>query len=235
MRKFPWKTALAGTAALAVTGIAFAAQLSPGAGPAQPFGQMQSMPQHGGTTRQPGHVGRMHGQTMNGPAGGIGPRAINGQRFGPQGAAGVPTSPGQEAFGTIQEIVRMLEGDPSTDWSKVDIAALREHLIDMNEVTLRAKASERVRDNTVEIAVTGEGRTLEAVKRMVPAHVAELRALGWNAVTEDMPGGVTLTVRAKDAGDLARLKALGFIGIMVHGAHHQLHHLMTAKGEMPVH
>jgi hypothetical protein len=236
MRKFPWKTVLAGTAILAVTGFAFAAQLSPGAGSLQPFAQMQSMPQQGGMMGQPGHVGRMHGQTMNGPAGGMGPHAMNGQQPSPQfGAAGVPTSPGQEAFGTIQEIVRMLEADPSTDWSKVDITALREHLIDMNEVTLRARASERVRDNAVEIAVTGEGRTLEAIKRMVPAHVTELHALGWNAVTEDMPGGVTLTVRAKDARDLARLKGLGFIGIMVQGAHHQPHHLMMAKGEMPVH
>ena len=55
----------------------------------------------------------------------------------------VPTMPGQEAFGTIQEIVRMLEADPATDWSKVNIGALREHLIDMDEVTLRARASER--------------------------------------------------------------------------------------------
>ena len=54
------------------------------------------------------------------------------------GANALPTMPGQEAFGTIQEIVRMLEADPSTDWAKVNIAALREHLIDMNEVTLRA-------------------------------------------------------------------------------------------------
>ena len=46
--------------------------------------------------------------------------------------------PGQDPFGAIQEIVRILEADPSTDWSKVNIAALREHLIDMNEVTLRA-------------------------------------------------------------------------------------------------
>ena len=55
----------------------------------------------------------------------------------------VPIMPGQEAFGTIQEIVRMLEADPATDWSKVNIGALREHLIDMDEVTMRARASER--------------------------------------------------------------------------------------------
>mgnify|MGYP003393311411 CR=1 FL=1 len=31
-----------------------------------------------------------------------------------------PTRPGQEAFGTIQEIVRILEANPATDWSKAD-------------------------------------------------------------------------------------------------------------------
>jgi hypothetical protein len=33
--------------------------------------------------------------------------------------------------------------DPSSAWGKVNIAALREHLIDMNEVTLHAVAAER--------------------------------------------------------------------------------------------
>jgi hypothetical protein len=27
------------------------------------------------------------------------------------------------------------------------------------------------------------------------------------------------------------IRALGFMGIMVQGAHHQIHHLMMAKGE----
>src|ERR1019366_1336233 len=49
------------------------------------------------------------------------------------------TQPGQAAFGTIQEIVEILEADPATDWSKVDIDALRQHLIDMDNVTLRAR------------------------------------------------------------------------------------------------
>ena len=83
----------------------------------------------------------------------------------------------------------------------------------------------------IEIAVTGTGRTLEAIKRMVPAHVRELAAHGWNAKTEDMPDGVKMTVIAGDTLPLAKLKALGFMGIMVQGAHHQAHHLMMAKGE----
>jgi hypothetical protein len=143
----------------------------------------------------------------------------------------MPTSPGQDAFGAIQEVVQILEDDPATDWSKVNIGALREHLIDMNEVTLRANASERMLDNGIEIAVTGEGRTLAAIKRMVPAHVRELGQNGWNAKTEELPNGVKLTVIASDAQPPAKLKALGFLGVMVQGGHHQPHHLMMARGQ----
>ena len=53
-------------------------------------------------------------------------------------AGSLPTLPGQDAFGAVQEIVRILEEDPDTDWSTVDLDALREHLIDMNEITLHA-------------------------------------------------------------------------------------------------
>ena len=140
------------------------------------------------------------------------------------GAAAIPTMPGQEAFGTIQEIVRILEADPSTDWSRVNIAALREHLIDMNEVTMRARASERALDGGVEITVTGEDRTLSAIKRMVPAHAHELVALGWSATTRDLPNGVKLVVTTSDPRQAAKIRALGFMGIMVQGAHHQMHH-----------
>ena len=182
---------------------------------------------HGGMGQ--GMQGGMHG----GMQGGMGQHAaMHGQQ---SGAAGIPTMPGQDAFGSIQEVVQMLEADPATDWSKVNIAALREHLVDMNEVTLRAAASERMLDNAIEIAVTGEGRTLEAIKRMVQAHVRELKETGWNAKTEELPNGVKLTVTASEAQPLGKLKALGFIGIMVQSGHHQPHHLMMAKGEFPIH
>ena len=82
----------------------------------------------------------------------------------------------------------------------------------MNEVTLHAAATERPLDNGVEITVTGEGRTLEAIKRMVPAHVSELVKIGWNARTEDLPNGVKLTVTTDDAKQAIKLKALGFMG-----------------------
>ena len=56
-----------------------------------------------------------------------------------QGISTIPMLPGQDAFGAIQEIVHILDADPKTDWSKVDLEALRQHLIDMNEVTLHAE------------------------------------------------------------------------------------------------
>ena len=77
-----------------------------------------------------------------------------------------PTMPGQDAFGAIQEIVRMLEADPNTDWSKVNLEALRQHLIDMNEVTLKAEAVIKPIDGGIEVTVTGTGRTAEAIQRM---------------------------------------------------------------------
>jgi hypothetical protein len=146
-----------------------------------------------------------------------------------------PTMPGQDAFGAIQQVVQILEADPTTDWSKVNISALREHLIDMNEVTLHAASAERAFDSGIEITVTGEGRTREAIKRMVPAHVNELTKLEWNAKADDLPNGVKLTVTSTDPKQVVKLKALGFMGIMVQGGHHQPHHLMMAKGVLPMH
>jgi hypothetical protein len=153
--------------------------------------------------------------------------------MGQQGAdsTGQPSLPGQDAFGAIQEVVHLLEADPTTDWSKVNIGALRENLIEMNVVTLHAVAEEKSLDNGVEIIVTGEGRTADAIKRMVPAHARALSATGWNAKTEDLPNGVKLVVVSDDPAQATKLKALGFMGIMVQGSHHQMHHLMMAKGE----
>ena len=74
-----------------------------------------------------------------------------------QSEVATPTMPGQDAFGAIQEIVRMLEADPNTDWSKVTLEALRQHLIDMNEVTLKAEAVAKPVDGGIEVTVSGAG------------------------------------------------------------------------------
>jgi hypothetical protein len=216
MSKFPWKTALAVSALLAATAYAFG-QMSPGA-PMGMHGQMQQ-----------GDMMKMHNQMMQGQGG------MHSGMQGQQSAIGKPTMPGQDAFGAIQEIVQILQSDPKTDWSKVNIDALRQHIIDMNEVTLHAAATQRVLDDGIEITVTGEGPTLQAIKRMVPAHVKELREIGWNAKSDDLPNGAKVTVMASEAEPLTKLKALGFMGIMVEGGHHQQHHLLMAISRFDAH
>ncbi len=147
-------------------------------------------------------------------------------------AGATPTMPGQDAFGAIQEILRILEADPSTDWSKVNIDALREHLIDMNEVTLHANAATSILDGGLRIEVTGEGRTLLAIRRMVPAQAHEIDGLnGWRTSVEQRANGIVLTVTAADPKQAMKIRALGFIGIMAEGTHHQLHHLAMARGD----
>jgi hypothetical protein len=151
--------------------------------------------------------------------------------------ASLPTMPGQDAFGAIQEIVHILEADPNTDWSKVNLEALRQHLIDMYEVTLHADAVTKPVDNGIEATVTGSGRTVEAIQHMVRAHAHQIdqtHSNGWSAKTETLPNGVVLTVTSDDQQQVQHLRGLGFIGVMVSGSHHQPHHLAMAKGE-PVH
>src|SRR3954471_8844466 len=126
-----------------------------------------------------------------------------GMSASPSGA--VPTMPGQDAFGTVQEIVRILDADPETDWSKVDIEALRQHLIDMNEVTLNAKSVATPVDGGARYEVSGEGRTLEAIRRMVLAHTHEIDGVnGWAVRAEPVAAGVLLTVTAADPRQAVR-------------------------------
>jgi hypothetical protein len=179
---------------------------------AQPvWGQEQQPPMGNTSSEQMQHMIRMQGQAD----------------------ANIPTMPGQDAFGAIQEILHILEADPNTDWSKVNLEALRQHLIDMNEVTLKADAMTKPIDNGIEVTVTGKGRTVEAIQRMVPAHVQEIEQThlnGWSAKTEPLPNGVVLTVTSDDPKQVNHLRGLGFMGVMASGSHHQAHHLAIARG-----
>jgi hypothetical protein len=185
-----------------------------GAGEAVPM-TAQSTPDHGQAPDTVSH----RGHAVSG---------VEGQETAPT----IPSLSGQDAFGAIQEIVRILEADPKTDWSKVDLESLRQHLIDMNEVTLKADAVAKSTDGGLEIAVTGADSTLPAIRRMLPAHAREIDGLnGWSAKTESLPNGVLLTVTSNDPKEIAHIRGLGFIGLLVSGAHHQPHHLAMAKGE----
>ena len=144
----------------------------------------------------------------------------------------IPKLPGQDAFGAIQEIVQILEADPKTDWTKVSLEGLRQHLIDMNEVTLKAEATLKEIDGGLEIAVTGTGRTLLAIQRMVPAWAQTMNGhLQWNTKATELPNGELLTVTATNPKEVQHIRGLGFIGLLASGSWHQPHHLAMAKGE----
>ena len=56
----------------------------------------------------------------------------------------------------------------------------------------------------------------------------------WDAGPKLVMTGVLLTVTSTDPHQAARIRGLGFTGIMAEGSHHQAHHLAMARGE-PVH
>jgi hypothetical protein len=147
---------------------------------------------------------------------------------------GMPGETGQATFAAIQEIVAMLEANPNTDWSKVDIEALRQHLIDMNNVTLAASVEASELEGGVRFSVSGDGPVRESVRRMIMAHAATMTGVdGWKFVAATSDRGATLTVSPPDQASMAKLRALGFIGVMTRGMHHQEHHLMLATGTDP--
>lgn len=147
---------------------------------------------------------------------------------------GLPTEPGQSAFAAIQEIVALLEADPSTDWSKVNIEALRQHLIDMSNVTLGAQVEASASGDAMRFAVSGDGRIREPIQRMVKAHADTMQGIdGWGFAAELTETGAILTVTPPDKAAAARLSGLGFIGVMARGMHHHQHHFMIAKGLGP--
>ena len=156
----------------------------------------------------------------------------------PTGATGhmvtpsIPTEPGQGAFGALHEIVRILEADPRTDWSKVDLDALREHLIDMDRVTLDAHALVHRIPGGIRIIVTGTGRTLVAIQRLLPQEAMHLNGMhGWRIAATRQPHGVLLTVTTSDPHEVAEIRGLGFAGILASGDFHPMHHLEIARGE----
>src|SRR5262249_47937855 len=146
-----WRTVLAVTLGLAVAG-AFVTHgvfaQNPPATPSPPH-------DHGSMPPQGGDMHAQHMPMMRGMA-----------------AAG-PTLPGQDAFGAIAEIVRALDADPATDWTRVDLERLRQHLIDMSEVILRSSVKPASVPGGLAMDVTGGGRTEQAIAAMVVPHAAE--------------------------------------------------------------
>ena len=145
------------------------------------------------------------------------------------------TMPGNEIFGTIQEVVQKLEADPKTDWSKVDLEALRQHLLDMKAFTEEVEViSKKPVSEGVEIEVRPQTkRAVIALKHLFSMHPAMIKMeKGWDLKAIQNGDQWTITCITQESSEVEKIRALGYIGLLTEGAHHQLHHWMIATGMM---
>jgi len=142
------------------------------------------------------------------------------------------TEPGQSAFAALSEVVQRLEADPATDWSAVELDALRAHLVDMDLVATGAQATVTKIAGGIRAVATGNGPVLGALRRMVPAHVVQLRQdHSWTVVSAERDDAIILEVTSRDPKVTARIEGLGFFGLMASQDHHRAHHLAIATGK----
>ncbi len=144
----------------------------------------------------------------------------------------VLTEPGQGAFAALSEVVRVLEADPETDWSRVDLNGLRAHLVDMDRLITKAAVREEVLHDGILAKATGDQETIATLRRMVPAHARQLSQDDrWTVSAYEADEGVELRVTSEDPNVVARIRGLGFFGLMASQDHHREHHLMMSRGE----
>ena len=103
----------------------------------------------------------------------------------------------------------------------------------MDNVTLRAEVKSEAVEGGMRFTISGVGPSEDSIQRMVKAHALAMNGLGgWTFTASETDSGAILTVLTP-AKDVVKLRALGFLGVMTRGMHHQMHHLMIARGENP--
>ena len=142
------------------------------------------------------------------------------------------TEPGQGAFAALSEIVRILSADMTTDWSRVNFSGLREHLVDMDKLITETEVREEAIEGGLKMHIALAGRQGEAALRMLPAHSSFMSMeTAWASDLEQSGNTFIWSVTTSKAAEVAKIRALGFFGIMATGDHHRAHHLALARGE----
>jgi hypothetical protein len=146
------------------------------------------------------------------------------------------TAAGNDAFWAIQEAIQKLDADPHTDWSQVNLEALRQHLVDMQNFTLHVEVLSQTpvaQGMKAEVRPTTT-RSEASLERVFAAHPAQLkRETGWEMHVAKQGDVFVLTVTTPQPAEVDRLRGLGYIGVMALGAHHQVHHWGMVRGESP--
>jgi hypothetical protein len=143
---------------------------------------------------------------------------------------------GNDAFWTIQEAIQKLDADPHTDWSKVNLEALRQHLVDMQNFTLHVEVLSQtpIAQGMQAVVRPTTMRAEASLERVFAAHPAQLKSeTGWEMHVAKQGDVFVLTVTTPNEAEVDRLRGLGYIGVMALGAHHQVHHWGMVRGESP--
>jgi hypothetical protein len=146
-------------------------------------------------------------------------------------ATAAPQHTGHEILGALQEVIGLLLADPATDWSTVSVERLRDHLVDLDRVLVDAVVEETTIEGGVVARIRGEGDTVEAARRLIPAHVALMDGFrGWRVSTNDAGDGLEVRIVAPAPAEVEVIRALGFFGLMASGVHHPHRLLAVARG-----
>ena len=165
------------------------------------------------------------------------PHAHHGDESAAPGEAEtVLQAPGASVFGAVQEAIRALEADSTTDWSAVDVDQLRQHLLDMHRVALHVEVEEKSPlDDGVRIRVrptTDEARA--SLARVLDAHPHMLKQeTGWTMAVEEQEATYVLRVTTGEPDEAEKIQGLGYMGLLAYGTHHQRHHWHLVRGQHP--
>ncbi len=127
-------------------------------------------------------------------------------------APSVPVSePGQGTFAAIAENVTQLESNPGTNLNTIDISGLREHLRDMDVVTIDAVVEAKEIGGGMQFTVIGAADVTPSIRRMTFAHAAVMDGItDWKYTAQKIEGGALATVIVPPR-DKAKIKALVFL------------------------
>jgi len=143
---------------------------------------------------------------------------------------------GNAVFGTIQEAINQLDADPNTNWEKVDLEGLRQHLIDMENFSVYVDVlSQEKIEKGAKIVIKAQNTVAQAsLTRAMSAHPGMLKSeTNWSMTATPDGDKYVLTITTEKPEEVARLRALGYIGVMALGDHHQVHHWSMASGYDP--
>lgn len=138
-----------------------------------------------------------------------------------------------DLFATIQKSIRELEANPETKWNKISIERLRLHLIKMQDMTLNVNVEEvNIENGFKALIMPTSKRAMNSIDSVFKSHPNALRAeTGWIMTVKESVLGFEISVTTTNPAEIDKIRALGYLGIMTYGDHHQKHHEALVREE----